>query len=220
MRISGTLFLTAILAGCSSSPTTTGSAEARYQHVGTYEQIATPIGSSISVLMVDGQKIKITSVDDTRYINISVNSGIPDIRISGTYGINGELSKSPHSERKYFIVREIEHFGGGQEGSAARRYPALPDFFTVDGNARGPVTLAELQISFPDSLARYFNNYDMECFYQQVEIRATELGDPVTMPPIRRVLLINGQMRWNEMSNADKRLQMARYVTSMALHAC
>ncbi len=236
MPILRALILTVILAGCGVTAKTPGtfddasepeseSAEtrhssAKYQYVGTFELFPTPMGSSITVLMVDGRKIKITNVDGTRYINISVDNGIPEMRIAGTYGINGELRKSNAGSGDIFIVREIEHLGGGQDPVDTRKHRTLPDFFSVDGNARGPLTLSELQIRFPGSLERYFDNEGRECFHQQVEIRAADLGDPQTLPPIRRVLLISGEMRWEEMTDADKRLQLARYVTSMALHAC
>ena len=236
MPILRAFVLTVILTGCGMTSKASGevdgngeaaiqttvapATEARYQHIGTYEQFATPMGSSVSVLMADGEKIKIVSVDDTEYTNITLNNGIPEIRISGTYGINGELKKSPYSPGEVFIVREIEHLGGGQDPANSRKREVLPDFFTVDGNARGPLTLSELQIRFPDSLARYFSSENRDCFYRQVEYRAADLGDPATMPTIRRALITNSQWRWAEMTNADKRLQLARYVTSMALGDC
>ncbi|MGB5490919.1 MAG: hypothetical protein WBM76_08865 [Woeseiaceae bacterium] len=236
MPILRVFVLIVILAGCGTSGTLSGTVEdtdnpesegaeaastaPKYQYVGTYEHFATPIGGSVSVLMSDGKKIKIASIDETNYVNIAVNNGIPEMRISGTYGINGELKKSSTASGEVFIVREIEHLSGGQDASKARKYSALPDFFTVDGDLRGPLTLSELQVSFPDSLARYFNNEDRECFYRQVELRAADMGDPVTMAPIKRVLLASSREQWGAMTYADKRLQLARYVTSMALSAC
>ncbi len=236
MPILRTLVLTVILTGCAVTAKPPGEIDetqeaaaestgdpgsaAKYRYVGTYEHFATPMGSSVSVLMADGNKIKIVSVDDTDYTNIALNNGIPEMRISGTYGINGEFRKSPHSPGEVFIVREIGHLGGGQDPVSARKRQVLPDFFTVDGDAHGPLTLSELQIDFPDSLARYFDKEARDCFYRQVELRADDLGDPVTMPPIRRVLITNSQWRWAEMTNTDKRLQAARYVTSMALSDC
>ena len=192
----------------------------RQQHVGTYEQFATPMGSSVSVLMADGQKIKIVSVDDTEYVNITVNEAVPEIRIGGTYRIDGELTLTSTASGAVFTVREIEYLGGGQDPLATQQYPALPDFFSVDGDATGPLTLSELRIQFPIALSRYFSDEDRECFDREVEWRAADLGDPLTMDPIRRVLLASSQAQWEAMSNADKRLQLARYVTSMALHAC
>ncbi len=231
-----TLILPVILTGCGMTSTTPGEIDgtgepaagtaaatgtvARYQHIGTYEHFATPMGSSVSVLMADGEKIKIVSVDDTDYTNITLNNGIPEMRLSGTYGINGEFETLPHSPGDVYIVRKIEYLGGGQDPLNSHKREVLPDFFTVDGDARGPLTLSELKIEFPDSLARYFDDEDRDCFYRQVEFRAADMGDPVTMPPIRRVLITNSQWRWAEMTNADKRLQLARYVTSMALSDC
>ena len=203
----------------SNGAETAGSAP-KYQFVGTYEHFATPMGSSVSVLMVDGRKIKIVSVDDTRYIQIIVDGAIPEMHIAGLYGVSGEFRKSGTASDEVFIVREIEYFGGGEKLDNSRDHQALNDFFTVDGDARGPLTLSELQVRFPDSLARYFSDEDRECFFREVEIRAADLGDPVSMDPIRRVLLVNSQEQWDEMTNAKKRLQLARYVTSMALHAC
>ncbi|MEJ2127295.1 MAG: hypothetical protein P8X81_00450 [Woeseiaceae bacterium] len=216
MLIFRVLLLAVILAGCGN----TADPSAKYQYVGTYEHFATPMGSSVSVLMADGEKIKIVPVDDTSYINIPVTEGIPEMRISGTYGINGEVDTSFSASGGVFLVREIEYLGGGQDPVDTRNYPMLPDFFTVDGNIQGPLTLSELQIQFPDSLARYFNDEDRECFYKQVESRAADLGDPATMAPIRRVLIAKSQQDWEEMTNVDKRLQLARYVTSMALSVC
>ena len=228
--------LIVILAGCGTGGTLASSvkdpynaesdgAEAvstgpKYQYVGTYEHFATPIGGSVSVLMVDGKKIKIASIDETDYVNIAVNNGIPEMRISGTYGIDGYLKKSSTASGEVFIVRQIEHLSGGQDASKALEYSALPDFFTVDGDLRGPLTLSELQVRFPDSLVRYFNNEDRECFYRQVEVRAADMGDPVTMAPVERILLANSREQWEAMTYADKRLQLARYVTSMALSTC
>jgi hypothetical protein len=236
MLILRVFVLTAILAGCGaggpllgtvqdvdnpeSDGAEAGGTSPKYDYVGTYEHFATPIGSSVSVLMADGQKIKIAPKDDTRYVNIAMNQGVHEMRVSGTYGINGEFKKTSTASGEVFIVSKIEHLGGGQDGSKARKYSALHDFFTVDGDLRGPLTLSELQVSFPDSLARYFNEEDRNCFYRQVEIRAADMGDPMTMAPTKRALLANSREQWAEMTYADKRLQLARYVTSMALSAC
>lgn len=170
--------------------------------------------------MADGQKIKLATVDDTRYVNIPTSQGRLEMRRSGTYGMNGEFKKPTTGSDEVFIVREIEHLGGGLQFGDSQKHAMLPDFFVVDGNARGPLTLSELQIKFPGSLARFFNDEERECFYRKVESLAAELGDPLTMPPIRRVLLTNSQNRWDEMTDESKRLQLARYVTSMALHGC
>ena len=142
------------------------------------------------------------------------------MRIGGTYRIYGEFQQSSTASGKIFTVREMESLDDGGRPVENRDYFALPDFFTVDGSASGPLTPSELQIQFPDALARYFTTADRECFDREVNARATELGDPVTMDPIRRVLLVSSQAQWDELSNADKRLKLARYVTSMALHAC
>lgn len=229
-------FLALLIAGCGTTPDTVGPAQGakgpgvkttkiesaadKYEHVGTYEHFATPMGSSVSVLMVDERKIKITDVDETRYVNIPMNKGMPVMQISGTYGINGEFENSTTTSSEVFIVREIEYLGGGGTVGDAGKRTTLPDFFVVDGSARGPLSLSELQIRFPDSLARYFNEDERECFYRQVEARAADMGDPLTMEPIKRVLLTNSQKRWDQMTDEDKRLQLARYVTSMALHGC
>ncbi len=231
-----TFLLCLLLAACNTQepkPSSTGKAEEsvadtapseqaskKYQYVGTYESFATPMGSSVSVLMADGKKIKLASVDSTNYINIETNRGIPSIKINGTYGINGNHKNTAARSDNIFIVREIEYFSGGVAQIAPAARSSLPDFFEIDKNAKGPLTKSELNIRFPDTLKRYFDDNDLECFYQQVESRAADMGDPATMPPIHRVVLTNEQMRWNEMTDADKRLQLARYVTSMALGDC
>lgn len=210
--------------GDAENPTTTSSQTGdkvlKFHYVGTYESFATPLGSSVSVLMSDGEKIKIASVDDTAYININTHRNIPEMRINGTYGVNGYHKKSSYGGNSLFIVKEIEYLSGGLEASSKSARSALPDFFDVDPSAKGPLTRSELAIRFPASLKRYFDKDDLECFYRQVDSRVAELGDPVTMPPIRRVLLTNNDMRWNEMTVTDKRRQLARYVTGMALSEC
>ncbi|MBT8334490.1 MAG: hypothetical protein KJP19_08645, partial [Deltaproteobacteria bacterium] len=110
MPIFRAFFFTVFIAGCGTTPdsldpakgaedagvgtTGIGSSSAKYQYVGTYEHFATPMGSAISVLMVDGQKIKLASVDDTTHINIPLKQGVPEMRRSGTYGMNGEFKNS------------------------------------------------------------------------------------------------------------------------------
>lgn len=224
MTLFRALIVGVIIAGCGTSVETpgpeVGTPTAKYEHVGTYESFPTPIGSSISLLMVDGRKLKITSVDSTEYINMTVNGSVPEMWLNGTYGVSGELRKKANPSGAMFIVRTIEYLGGGERIANYQERQTLPDFFAVDGDARGPLTLSELQIQFPDSLDRYFNSGDRECFEQQVEMRAAEIGDPETMPEIRRVLLVVSQEQWEQMTNADKRLQLARYLTSMGLHAC
>ncbi|MEM7278055.1 MAG: hypothetical protein AAF385_08015 [Pseudomonadota bacterium] len=202
------------------SATSSKNALAKYQYVGTYESFSTPMGSSVSVLMSKGKKIKLASVDATNYINIDIQQGIPAMMIDGTYGINGNHKKSATGSDNLFVVREIEYLGGGRKSNLAHTRSWLPDFFEVNARGTGPLTRSELNIQFPDALTRYFDDDNLECFYQQVDIRAADMGDPQTMPPIRRVVLTNEKMRWNEMTDADKRLQLARYVTSMALGDC
>ncbi len=199
------------------------------QYVGTYEQFDTPMGSSISVLMVNGDKIKIASVDDTQYVNIplrteyqnrTLKTPIPEIRLLGTYRVNGNSKTDAYTGGEIFIVRKMEYLGGGEGVVNERERRFLPDFFTIDADAAGPLTLSELQIRFPDSLKPYFSDDALACFYRQVERRAADLGNPETMQPIRRVLLFNTKQQWEQSSIAERRLQLARYVTSMALGDC
>ncbi len=205
------------------------SASGNVQYVGTYEQIDTPMGGSISVLMVNGDKIKITPVDDTQYVNIPLRAEhqgrqlkvpIPEIRLLGSYRVSGNWKTDRHLGPEIFIVRKMEYLGGGEALVNDRERQYLPDFYDIDADAQGPLTLSELRIQFPDSLGPYFGAEAMECFYRQVERFAADLGDPETMPPIRRVLLFNSRDEWEQSSVAERRLQLARYVISMALGSC
>ncbi len=199
------------------------------QYVGTYEHFVTPMGGSSSVLMVNGDKIKIASVDRTRYVNVPMRTEyrgrpltvpIPEILEMGTYRVKGAWKKNPFDVNKIFIVREMEYLGGGEGVANDRERRALPDFYQVDASRSGPLTLSELNIRFPASLERYFDDEALACFYRQVERRAVDMGDPLTMQAHKRVLLFTSRNAWEESSVAEKRLQMARYVTSMALGDC
>ena len=239
------LFLIAMLAACSAHGEETGSVDRAdadapgsvttavaahsYEFVGTYEHIDTPMGASISVLMTSDRKIKIASLDRTRYVNIPMRTEfqgrtlkvpIPEILSGGTYGVNGEWKTASFGGSERFVVLAMEYFGGGHGIANDRERRYLPDFFTVDPNARGPLTLSELQIQFPDSLRRYFNDEEQACFVRQVERRAADMGDPLTMDPHKRILLYLTRDAWEQSTVADKRLQMARYVTSMAMGDC
>lgn len=201
----------------------------RYEYVGTYEQFDTPMGGSISVLMAGGEKIRIVSVDRTRYANIplqtqyqgrSLKVPIPEIRLGGTYGINGEWKAGFYGAGDHYVVSDMEYLGGGGGIANVRERRHLPDFYVVDDTATGPLTLSELEIRFPESLKRYFNDDEQACFFTQVERRAADMGDPVTLDPHKRVLLFLTREAWERSSVAEKRLQMARYLVSMALGDC
>lgn len=212
-------------AGIETSETVAASAPVReFRYVGTYEQIDTPMGGSISVLMAGRSKIKIAPLDRARYFNIPVLAEyqgrplavpLPELLIGGTYGVNGEWDENLWSPTDLLLVTEIEYFGGGEGVAHERERRQLPDFYSVD--ASGPLTMSELRVVFPDSLKRYFNEEQQACFLEQVERRAVDMGDPVALEPLKRVLLNLNSDEWQRSTAAEKRLQMARYVTSMAL---
>lgn len=208
---------------------TTAVAAGSYAFVGTYEHIDTPMGASISVLMTSDRKIRIASLDRTQYVNIPMRTEfqnrtlkvpIPEILSGGTYAVNGEWKRESFGVSELFVVSAMEYFGGGNGIANDRERRYLPDFYTVDPNARGPLTLSELQIQFPDSLRRYFNDDEQGCFFRQVERRAADMGDPLTMDPHKRILLYLTRDAWEQSTIGEKRLQMARYVTSMAMGDC
>lgn len=210
-------------------PVATAPPAREYQYVGTYEHIDTPMGGSISVLMAENRKIRIAMRKWTAYVNLpmltelrnkALEVPMPEILLGGTYGVNGDWSRMPFDSSELYVVSDMEYLGGGNGAAHERKRRHLPDFYSVDVNATGPLTLAELEIRFPESLKRYFNDDERACFFRQVELRATEMGDPLTMEPRKRGLLFLNHEAWERSTVAEKRLQMARYVTSMALSDC
>lgn len=58
-----------------------------------------------------------------------------------------------------------------------------PPFFVADENATGPLTLAELQIDLPDEIESELSDTQKVCFFEAVERRALEAGDPASLNP-------------------------------------
>jgi hypothetical protein len=115
----------------------------------------------------------------------------------------GEVSEDPEEMREFiFLVMENR--------------PVLQPYLDVD--ARGPLTLAEVQTLFTEVLAESLTADRMECVRAEVEKLARDAGDPETLDPERVEFLAADT--WFELDAFAKRLILAQAITTSALFTC
>lgn len=97
-----------------------------------------------------------------------------------------------------------------------------PPFFVADRNATGPLTLDELQIDIPDDVERWMTDSKKVCFFDAVERRAIEAGDPADIDP-DDFPYWGGEVsreEWSQHSSYIQRVLLAQAVVSWAMMDC
>jgi hypothetical protein len=95
-------------------------------------------------------------------------------------------------------------------------------FYVVDRNASGPLTLAELQLNIPREIDADLTESKRSCFFDSVEKRAFEAGDPAILDP-EDFPYWNGKISrddWGQQSNYMKRVLLAQAIISWAMVEC
>lgn len=95
-------------------------------------------------------------------------------------------------------------------------------FYVVDRNATGPLTLVELQINIPKEIDAELTESKRSCFFDSVEKRAFEAGDPASLDP-DDFPYWNGKVSrddWGQQSNYMKRVLLAQAIISWAMADC
>lgn len=95
-------------------------------------------------------------------------------------------------------------------------------YFVTDADAHGPLTLAELMINIPNEVDRQLSDGQRSCFFDAVERRAGEAGDPATLDP-DDFEYWGGKLdadEWRQLSNAMKRTLLAQAIVSWAMIDC
>jgi hypothetical protein len=97
-----------------------------------------------------------------------------------------------------------------------------PPFFVADRDATGPLTLAELQINIPDEIDKALNDSKRSCFFDAVERRANEAGDPAHLEPDAFPYWGGkiDQDDWSQHSKYMQRVLLAQAIISWAMSDC
>ena len=93
--------------------------------------------------------------------------------------------------------------------------------FSVDADATGPLTFAELRMNFAE-LDEPMSDRQRRCVKKAVEYRAEELGDPATYQP-EDYDYHGGQTsnaQWQAFDNREQRGLLAQVVVTYALFDC
>ena len=95
-------------------------------------------------------------------------------------------------------------------------------FFVADRNATGPLTLNELQIDIPDDVERWMTDSKKACFFDAVERRAIEAGDPADIDPDDFPYWGGEVSRddWSQHSSYMQRVLLAQGIVSWAMMDC
>lgn len=114
--------------------------------------------------------------------------------------------------------------GCSDTGSGGTEEPATdePPFFTADKHATGPLSLAELNIRLPDEIAKALSDSERSCFFEAVERRANEAGDPADLDP-NAFPYWGGKVsrdEWGQHSNHMRRVLLAQGIVSWAMIDC
>ena len=99
---------------------------------------------------------------------------------------------------------------------------AKPEFFKADKDATGPLTLIELQINIPDEIDKTLNDSRRACFFEAVERRAAEAGDPADLDP-DAFPYWRGEVNrneWRQHSKYMQRVLLAQAIISWAMIDC
>ena len=78
--------------------------------------------------------------------------------------------------------------------------------FQVDSGGSGPLTLEELQINLPDTVQWMLSEEELTCFYDEVERRAQEIGDPAELDPETQPYW-NGEVSAEEWALQNNKMQ-------------
>lgn len=98
--------------------------------------------------------------------------------------------------------------------------PGAP-MFTVDADAKGPLTFDELRINFT-ALDEPMSDRGRRCVKKAIERRAQELGDPATYQP-EDYDYHGGQTsnaQWQTFNNQQQRALLAQVVVTYAFFDC
>lgn len=97
--------------------------------------------------------------------------------------------------------------------------PGETPFYNVGKRTRGPLTLAELQISIPKELDAQLTPRMRECFLEKVEQLAAEAGDPATLDPAD-VAFLPRDGTWDKLTFHGRRSLLAQAIVSRAATLC
>ena len=120
---------------------------------------------------------------------------------------------------------EYAEYTGARKPGQASVEGSQPDadkpFFTIGKSATGPLTLAELQINFPDDVARRMTAEERACFLREAEKLAQLAGDPATLDPADFPFLGNQDPeRWQRIKPYTRRVLVAQAIVSWAFMPC
>ncbi len=107
-----------------------------------------------------------------------------------------------------------------QQGAVPAGQPRDP-MYTVDPNATGPLTFAELRVNFA-ALDHPMSERQRRCVRKAIERRAQELGDPASYQPEDHDYH-GGQTsnaQWQAFSNREQRGLLAQVVVTYAFFDC
>ncbi len=110
-----------------------------------------------------------------------------------------------------------ETVDSGDDGAAEE-----PPYFVVDDGASGPLTLKELDIHIPSDIARHWSDGKKACFFDAVERRAAEAGDPETLDP-ETMPYWDGRVdaaQWEQFTSHMRRVLLAQAVLNWATTDC
>jgi hypothetical protein len=93
--------------------------------------------------------------------------------------------------------------------------------YTVDFNATGPLTFAELNMNFT-ALDRKTSERERRCVKKAIERRAQELGEPASFQPEDHEFHggHTSNAQWSAFSNREQRGLLAQIVVTYALFDC
>ncbi len=218
-----------------------------FEFVGTLSIVMSAAGTGKLLLTVGSAEYELALHWDTEYIDIQLmNTGAPWVD-GGRYGVNGRFdgSRLVADQVRYLGDEQSQSgtlvpFGGPMPMLTKEEYaahtgvqePSKPPeqddeanaekpFFTVDKSATGPLTLAELQINFPDDMVRRMSDQERACFLGEAEKLALLAGDPATLDPAEFPFLGNEDPeRWARISPYMKRVLVAQAIVSWAFMPC
>lgn len=94
-----------------------------------------------------------------------------------------------------------------------------PPFYRTDKNAKGPLTMSELQVSIPQELDAMYTENTRACFLATVEDLAGSAGDPETLDP-STVTFLPKDGSWQKLRKSQKRNSLAQSIISEAGVLC
>lgn len=127
--------------------------------------------------------------------------------------------------RRFGLILTIVMLAGcsaDSDGAAATRERTdadEPPFYRVDRNARGPLTMRELQVNIPQELDAMYTESMRTCFMATVEDLASSAGDPETLDP-STVTLLPKDGSWQELTKFYRRNLLAQSIISEAGVIC